>query len=525
MMIRTLRDRIIEVVVNDGVDDGNRAISTVSITPVNDAPIVDLDASDAGTGYAVTFTEDAGPVNISNDDALIADPDDTNIESLTVTLTNRPDGVDESLSLSDPLLLAAGLTLTEYDSATGVLRITGAGTLAEYEAAIRLIQYNNSDQDPDPIDRIITVVVNDGDEDGNTAVSTVSITPVNDAPTLDLDVIKAGTGYAVTFTEDAGPVDISNDDVLITDLDDTNIESLTVTLTNRPDGADESLSLSDPLPTSSRSHAYRIRPPQPECCGSPGRATFAEYEAAIELIQYNNSDQDPDSTNRIINVVINDGDDNGDIAVSMVSIIPVNDAPTTSGLVDVSVREDAANTVFSLYPSYFDADDIDARLTYTVETITNAHLFASVDISDPTNFTLDYAPDAHGTADITIRATDAGGLWVEDTFRVTIKAVNDLPVLTAPTSVNVDEDTSVTISGLFVWDVDSTHPVPPTATYRVAVTLSVEHGNSDTRRGTRYCHNVGSGWFRGRDVHRNPCRSQRSAFRVDLRSGRQLPRV
>lgn len=105
-----------------------------------------------------------------------------------------------------------------------------------------------------------------------------------------------------------------------------------------------------------------------------------------------------------------------------------NTAPTVSTpIADVNVLEDAVNTVFSLYPNFQDAQDTDAQLTYTVTNNTNTGLFTSVNISDPTNFTLDYAPNANGTANITIRATDTGGLFVEDTFAVNVTAVNDAP--------------------------------------------------------------------------------------------------
>ena len=50
-------------------------------------------------------------------------------------------------------------------------------------------------------------------------------------------------------------------------------------------------------------------------------------------------------------------------------------------------------------------------------------------VSDPTNFGLHYVSDANGSADITVRATDTGGLYVDQTFHVTVNAVNDAPVL------------------------------------------------------------------------------------------------
>jgi hypothetical protein len=42
-----------------------------------------------------------------------------------------------------------------------------------------------------------------------------------------------------------------------------------------------------------------------------------------------------------------------------------------------------------------------------------------------TDLTLDYLLDQSGTVDITIRATDSGGLFVEDTFTVTVLSGQD----------------------------------------------------------------------------------------------------
>ncbi len=57
---------------------------------------------------------------------------------------------------------------------------------------------------------------------------------------------------------------------------------------------------------------------------------------------------------------------------------------------------------------------------YTVTGNTNPSLFTAVNIIDPTQFRLDYAPGVFGIAEITIRATDTSLLFVEDTFTVTV---------------------------------------------------------------------------------------------------------
>jgi hypothetical protein len=68
---------------------------------------------------------------------------------------------------------------------------------------------------------------------------------------------------------------------------------------------------------------------------------------------------------------------------------------------------------------------------------------------------LDYAADAHGIADIRVRATDTQNLFVEDTFRVTVTPVNDAPLLDnagAMTLAAIDED-PVTNPGTLVRDI------------------------------------------------------------------------
>ncbi len=83
-------------------------------------------------------------------------------------------------------------------------------------------------------------------------------------------------------------------------------------------------------------------------------------------------------------------------------------------------------------------------MTYTITNNTNGGLFDSTNIAAG-NLTLDYTANASGTADITVRATDTGGLWVEDTFTVT---VNDTPTTTNIADVNVNEDAVDTIVDL-----------------------------------------------------------------------------
>ena len=113
-------------------------------------------------------------------------------------------------------------------------------------------------------------------------------------------------------------------------------------------------------------------------------------------------------------------------AVLGVSPPPENQAPTTSGISDISVNTDASDTVINLFAAFDDSEDPDPTLTYTVADNTNPSLFDSTTISGSQGtLTLDYASAIEGTTKITVRATDTGSppLSVETTFTVTVTAV------------------------------------------------------------------------------------------------------
>ena len=59
-----------------------------------------------------------------------------------------------------------------------------------------------------------------------------------------------------------------------------------------------------------------------------GTATKAEYAEIIKGITFENTSDDPDLTDRIVEVTVNDGDANSNTAQTTIHIVPVNDPPT-----------------------------------------------------------------------------------------------------------------------------------------------------------------------------------------------------
>jgi hypothetical protein len=101
-----------------------------------------------------------------------------------------------------------------------------------------------------------------------------------------------------------------------------------------------------------------------------------------------------------------------------------NNAPTVLPLRNVHVGTNAADTVFSLGDIFADVEDPASNLTFSVINNTNPSLFNSTAISQG-DLILAFAPSTEGTALLTLRATDSGGLLVDMTFSVT---ATDTPV-------------------------------------------------------------------------------------------------
>ncbi|HWV16412.1 MAG TPA: Ig-like domain-containing protein, partial [Cellvibrio sp.] len=163
-----------KVTVSDG--NGGTAVSTITIgvTPVNDAPVIDLDASSPGLGYTATFTENGVPVSISDTDIVISDVDSSNITGATIILTNPQ--ANDLLSLG---ALPSGITA---NISGNTITLSGTASFASYQAAIHGITFSNSSETPSTIPRDITVTVSDGALTSVPAHATINVISVNDAP-------------------------------------------------------------------------------------------------------------------------------------------------------------------------------------------------------------------------------------------------------------------------------------------------------------------------------------------------------
>ena len=130
-------------------------------------------------------------------------------------------------------------------------------------------------------------------------------------------------------------------------------------------------------------------------------------------------------------ILADDGAGNRELLPVNLSLESVNDAPTTTGILDRYVTSDAQRTVIDLHAVFDDVEDGPEGLRYTVVNNSNVGLFESVNIDHSLGqLILDHVDGVTGVADLTVIATDSGGLSVG------MQPQNDLKLLNQIYGVN-----------------------------------------------------------------------------------------
>ena len=454
-----------------GTPIGTDAITiNITDTPENAPPALDLDANDSntvGTGYAASFTEGGAAVLITDADVSITDADVGDmIEGATIAV--------QSAVAGDQLVLGPQGGFTVTGSGTGTITITGTGTAAQYQAMLALITFQNTGDDPGT-SRTINITVTDGTASGNIAVSTITITPINDAPTL------SATGATPTFTEGGAAVDLFSGVNASTIEAGQTFTSLTLTVTNVTDGASEILRIdgSDVALTNGNAVVTATNALNVTVTVAAGLATVtfggaslgaAALQTLVDGLTYRNASENPTDANRVVtitSVTDSGGTSNGGVNTTSLSLAasvnvdPVNDPPviTLGTTTSITIGEDSAFVMSGAFvPSFADADASVLTVTLsaahgvlTVGGAANGLIFAVGDGSGDATMTFtgtaaainaalaqsfSYAanPDFNGSDAISIFVTDNGqsggpAQTDSDSIVVTVTAVNDAPVV------------------------------------------------------------------------------------------------
>ncbi len=359
---------------NGGRDTAAVAGFTLSIVPRNQPPVV------KGVGD-VSALENAGPQSLQW--ATSIDPGAANESAQTVTLTTTDD--NPGLFAVRPVLSQSGrLTYTPAANASGTATVT---VTASDDGGTQ-----------------------NGGRDSSTASFTITILPVNHAPSFtaagNQTVLEDGGAQSTQWATAVSP--------------GPGESGQTVTFTTSND--DNALFSGQPA------------------VGATGLLTYTPAANANGTATVTVKATDDGGTAN--------GGHNSTTATFTITVTPVNDAPTFTAAGNQTVLEDggAQSTQWATAVSPGPGES-GQTVTFTTSNDDNALFSAQPAVGATGLLTYTPAANANGTATVTVKATDDGGTAngghnsTTATFTINLTPVNDAPAfVTAPADQTVNED-------------------------------------------------------------------------------------
>lgn len=498
--------RTISYTAHDGSDSSVATTRNVTVTAVNDVPVVSAGSGSAG------FTEGGTAVVVASG-LTVSDADSTTFASASVSISGNFRPAEDVLTFSNTSSAMFGNITASYNPLTGVLSLTSANssaTVQQWQAALRAVTYNNTAEEPHSGPRTISFAVNDGVGVSMPDTRNVTISLTNDAPTL------AASSGSATYTENGSAVAIAGD-ITVGDVDNSTLSSAQVWISSNYQLGQDVLAFlnSSSLTFGDIAGSFSAGTGILTLTSASGMATLAQWQAALRAVVYANSSDNPDTTERTISFVVNDSELNSVVVTRGVTVIAVNDAPVVSaGNGDLAYSENDAATAIAPSLTVQDADNptlVSATVAITTNfhagedrlgfSNTNATTFGNITASyDETTGVLSLASSG-GTATLaqwqaalravtyqnTSDAPDAGGRTISFSVHdgvnlstlsgrnITITAINDAPVVTSPADQETEVGQTLTFNAangnlLSVQDPDSGNGA-------LSVTLSVTSGH------------------------------------------------
>ncbi|OQS22377.1 Ig-like domain-containing protein [Chromobacterium violaceum] len=179
--------RTISFIVNDGTKNSAAATRTVTVADTDQTPIATV--SGASGSYTISGT----PTPVAVDSGItVSDRDNTTLASATVSITGNFHSGEDVLAFTNTNSTTYGNIVASYNSGTGVLTLTSSGataTLAQWQAALQAVTYNDTAGSPNTATRTVSFTVNDGTVNSATVTRNIAI----QLPTPTVAGLTAGT--------------------------------------------------------------------------------------------------------------------------------------------------------------------------------------------------------------------------------------------------------------------------------------------------------------------------------------------
>ncbi|PPC80997.1 MAG: hypothetical protein CTY35_08035, partial [Methylotenera sp.] len=317
---------------------------TINITGTNDAPILDLDANNVTAVTVTGGNSNAGTGFVGGDGGS------THTLSFNVGANQLPDTVravanlttiDNSFALQvngslihsstafelEASALGAGETFLRFADNSFVTTpwVANDNGLPRLQVVITetgIHFYASRDTTSTTLEEVFPANGSFVLPNFVTGINNITFTNLNDV-NLDgivgnITVTVDSVGYSATFFENGTPVSIADADISITDVDNVNLQSATITLTNAQSG---DVLAAGSLPAGISASVVG------NVVTLTGSASLSAYQNAIRAITFSSTSENPNTTPRNITVVVNDGNANSNVVTATINVVAINDAP------------------------------------------------------------------------------------------------------------------------------------------------------------------------------------------------------
>jgi len=280
----------------------------------------------SGAGNTVTYTQGGGAV-VASPVIAVASVDKLDLASATVRISAGFFAGDTLTAVTTGTAITAS-----YNTATGVLTLSGSDTLANYQTVLDSVTFNSTSGNPTnfgaDLSRTLTWQVNDGTRNSNAVTSKVTVVGVDQAPVL------SGAGNTVTYTQGGAAVDASPA-ITVTHVDGTTLVSATVSISSGFFTGDVLAAVTTGTGiTASYSATTGV-------LTLTGKTTLAHYQTVLESVAYHSTSSNPTNggadSSRTLSWQVNDGTLNSNTVTSTVTVSSSTPAVASTALSTASI--------------------------------------------------------------------------------------------------------------------------------------------------------------------------------------------
>ena len=287
-------------------------------------------------------------------------------------------------------------------------------------------------------------------------------------------VLATNTGTVMASEQVTTTIDPS---ITVTDPDSPTLTSATVSISSGLVSAEDALSFTaNAATTGNIAGSYSAGTGVLTLTSAGGTATLAQWQAALRSVAYRNSSDAPTTAARTISFVVNDGNQNSNVATRTLSVQALNDAPvnTAPASINTPYNTDVAFTGANA----ISVSDVDAGTAFiqTSLIVTNGTLVrngistGAVSLTGSVSFInsslalISFRPTSgfSGLATVTILTNDngntgaGGALTATSTINITVAAAPALTATVSTTSASPTSAASIPFSVTFSQSVGTT---------------------------------------------------------------------